>query len=341
MHTTVMTQGGSPGLFHRLKESLSARGLKLLLPAVALLMVGGVAVYAGFQFRPAEARLAHQPPAGGPQPVRTESTSAIVPVVDREPEPEPERSRHEHRSEVSPREALPPNPKPVPMAEVTKETRVPVLMYHEVGIGPNNLYVAQQELANHLDWLKRQGYTTITLAQLYQGLIKGEPIPEKSVVLTFDDGYSSFYATAAPMLKERGFTATLFVITDFVGMPGFITWDQARELVRDGFEMGAHTLSHPDLTVVGAERLKREVGQSKKVLEEELGIMVQFFCYPAGRHNDAVVTATSQAGYVGAVTTVYGAATPAQNPLVWQRVRISKGASAQAFAGQIRAAEGK
>lgn len=221
------------------------------------------------------------------------------------------------------------------------EARVPVLMYHEIAPGPNNLYVMPQELADHLEYLQQQGYTTIPLQHLYESFTKGRQLPSRPVVLTFDDGYLSFAVSALPILRGRRFTATLFVITGLVGKPGYITWEQARQIAGAGMEVGAHTVTHPDLARVDVERQRREVSESRRVLEAELGQPVRFFAYPAGRYNDKTLSAVKEAGFFGAVTTVYGPATPAQDPLQWQRIRINQGVSKEALGALLRAAEGR
>jgi peptidoglycan/xylan/chitin deacetylase (PgdA/CDA1 family) len=225
-----------------------------------------------------------------------------------------------------------------PVAEAQK---VPVLMYHEITQGPNALYVPPEELEGHLKWLQDHGYHGITLKQLYGHYTRGDKIPDHPIVLTFDDGYVSFYTNAMPLLKKYGFPGTLFVITGSVGKPGVVTWDQVRAALRQGMEIGAHTVNHPDLAISGHDSVVYEVTESKRVLEEEIGQTVSFFCYPAGRYNDSVVKAVKDAGYIGAVTTKFGLAEPDQNPLLWSRVRVNQGTGPAGLGALIRMAEGK
>lgn len=230
------------------------------------------------------------------------------------------RERHEHvKAEI-------------PKAE---RQRVPVLMYHEITPGPNNLYVAPDELTAHLQWLKENGYTAITLRRLYNHLVDGAPIPEKPVVLTFDDSYASHYDNAMPLLKQYGWPGTIFVITGSIGERGHMTWDQVRAAAREGMELGAHTINHPSLELLSGERLVREIAGSRKALQEETGQSIDFFCYPAGKLNDEVVRVTREAGFLGAVTTKPGLADADQDPFYWQRIRINKGLSPRGLAGLI------
>lgn len=228
-----------------------------------------------------------------------------------------------------------PPPPPVPAAE---RLPVPVLMYHEIVAGPNSLYVAPEELAGQLQWLKENGYTAITLKQLYDYYTEGKPVPAKPVVLTFDDGYSSYYWNALPLLKQYEWPGTLFVITGFVGERGYMTWDQVREAARQGTEIGSHTVRHPSLEQVSGERLVGEIAGSRNKLESELGQTIEFFCYPAGKWNEETLRVTREAGYLGAVTTKPGMAGVDQDLYRWQRIRINKGTSPKAFGSLILSA---
>lgn len=233
-----------------------------------------------------------------------------------------------------PAEPRPEAPAPGGRAEQTGESQrvrlsakpqgaVPILMYHVIAPGPNNLYVPPEELEAHLIYLAKQGYHGITLQRLYDHFNEGAPLPERPVVLTFDDGYADFDTAALPLLQKHGFTATLFVITGYVGDPGYITWEQAQAIVEAGIEIGSHTVSHPDLRTAGEKGLQRELGESRQTLEERLGVRADFFAYPAGRYNEKSLAVVRQ-HYRGAVTTASGMATPCQDPMLWQRVRINQ-----------------
>lgn len=214
---------------------------------------------------------------------------------------------------------------------------IPVLMYHEIGDGPGSLYLSASDFAAQLDRLQELGYQTISLRRLYDHMTKGAPVPERSVVLTFDDGYRSFHTRAVPLMKERGFTAALFVITGWVGRPGYVTWDEIRADAAAGFEMAAHTNDHLELPRLNTADGLWEARHSREVLERELGRPVPFFAYPAGRHDDRSVEIVRQAGFAGAVTTLPGPVTPDQDPFRWHRVRIGRGTSAATLERMLRA----
>jgi peptidoglycan/xylan/chitin deacetylase (PgdA/CDA1 family) len=236
-----------------------------------------------------------------------------------------------------------PSPEPsapaVDSAPVLPETQIPMLMYHEIAAGPNNLYVPPAELAAHLEYLKQNGYSPITLQQAYDNFTQGRKLPPHPIVLTFDDGYVSFYTNAWPLLKQHKAPGTLFVITGFVGKPGYVTWEQVKAMAGAGIEMGAHTVTHPDLRLVKGEQLQREVAESRRVLQEQSGQPVASFAYPAGKYNDQTLAAVKEAGYTIAVTTEPGAVTPCQASLEWKRIRINKGVTVQALASLLQRAE--
>lgn len=203
------------------------------------------------------------------------------------------------------------------------QVSVPVLMYHVMAAGPNNLYVAPEEFDAQLTWLTQQGYHAVTLQQLFDHFADDAPIPERPVVITFDDGYDNFYTAALPLLAKHKMVATLFVITGKVGQPGYITWEQTKAIAQAGMEIGSHTITHPDLRNVEAKGLQSELGDSQRILEERLGIPVRFFAYPGGRYSDQTLAAMSRY-YRGAVTTISGVATPCQDRLLLHRIRVGQ-----------------
>ena len=130
-------------------------------------------------------------------------------------------------------------------------------------------------------------------------------------MITVDDGYRSVYNVAYPILKKYGFTATLFIYTNFVGVSSkAITWEQLRELKAQGFTIGSHTIAHSDLTKQGEKedeaayirRLRREIIDSKKIIDEKLNQDTPFFAYPFGRANGVAAKIVHEAGYRLAAT---------------------------------------
>jgi peptidoglycan/xylan/chitin deacetylase (PgdA/CDA1 family) len=234
-------------------------------------------------------------------------------------------------------------PGPQPPAPARAGLRVPILMYHYIREPPNpndrvgvRLSVRPADFKAELDWLQANGYRTITFADLAAALTGSRTLPPKAVILTFDDGYEDFFTTAVPNLRDHGFDAVAYVVTGFIGRPGYLTRDQVVQLDRDELvEIGSHTQNHLDLTAVSAAQLRSEVAGSRAFLEELLGHEVLDFCYPAGRFNPAVVRAVQAAGYRDATTTAFGAWHSYGDRLAWTRVRVSGGEGLDEFARKV------
>lgn len=237
-----------------------------------------------------------------------------------------------------------PEPVPAPPPTIAPEDRIkqiPVLMYHEIGEVNNNNYVRRSEFEAQVKWLAENGYHAVTLAQVYAHINDFRPLPPKPVVITFDDGYATFRGTAVPILREQGYTATAFITTGLIGRPEHMTWAEVAELPGLGFEIGSHSVTHPDLRFLSGARLTRELVEARRELQERTGARVDFFCYPAGKFNDQTPEAIKAAGYLGAVTTEYGPVTLGQSPFLWSRIRIVRGETPGSFARKIRNATGE
>jgi len=211
------------------------------------------------------------------------------------------------------------------------ELKIPILMYHHIRDynDPNdkigtNLSVSIENFSKQLDLLVSRGYKTTNFLDIERG-----KVPDKPVILTFDDGYDNFYKNAYPELKKRSMTAVAYVITTPPG-GNYMTTDQLKEISSNNIEVGGHTVSHPDLTNISFERLTKEVSESKNILEEKLGSKVISFCYPAGKYNDAVMTAVKSAGYSFATTTKSGRA-HFDKSLELQRYRVNQDTKISSF----------
>lgn len=224
-----------------------------------------------------------------------------------------------------------PSPSPSPSAVPAGQTEpVPILMYHyirPVPTGSNSigrdLSVTPEGFAEQLKYLADHQFTTMTMQELADVRAKRLALPSNPIVLTFDDGYRDFYTNAWPLLRDHGFKATSFIITNAVDQPHYLTWEMIDEMQRSGLiEFGAHTLSHRDLPSLSDTSAKQEIEQSKQTLETHLGHPVRSFCYPAGRFTDRDVALVHSAGFEVAVTTKAGDAKPDQDALRLPRVRI-------------------
>jgi peptidoglycan/xylan/chitin deacetylase (PgdA/CDA1 family) len=229
-------------------------------------------------------------------------------------------------------------------AESGANAAVPVLMYHVIADPPPgaawpHLFVSPAEFAAQVTWLKVHGFEAVTLAQMWRHWHHGAPLPKRPVVLSFDDGYHSVAAVALPILAEHDWAGVLNLKVGNVGEPGGLTERQVRRLLAAGWELGAHTITHPDLRTLDDAGLEREVRGSRAVLRRRFGVPVDFFCYPAGRYDDRVVAAVRRAGFLGATTTDEGLATR-RDPYRLKRVRVSRGDGVRGLASALPARSG-
>src|SRR6201996_6046659 len=149
--------------------------------------------------------------------------------------------------------------------------RVPVLMYHEIAdiaATQSPLAVAPDVFANQLSYLRNAGFNTLTAGELAAILADGIGVlPERPVVLTFDDGYADFYSAALPLLKQNGFTGTIFMTTSGidkeVAESRMLTWRELAEVQQSGIEIGAHTVKHPQLDQLPEKLVRHELYDSK------------------------------------------------------------------------------
>ncbi len=153
------------------------------------------------------------------------------------------------------------------------------------------------------------------------------------MVISIDDGYRSVYNIAWPILKKYDFRATLFIYTDFVGASrNAITWDQLREMKKSGFEIGAHTISHCDLTKQNKgedtqaymARIEKELSRSKQIIDKKLNQNTVFLAFPYGRYNQRVLDMCKRLGYTIAVSVKKGSNPFFADPLSLRRNQILK-----------------
>lgn len=215
---------------------------------------------------------------------------------------------------------------------------VPVLMYHSVSDDPprdtRRLSVHPEAFAAQLATLEAMGCTTPSFGELGAALATGTPLPERSVVLTFDDGYADFHRHAAPLLDAHGFTATVFVTTGWLDDAGeqaagepldrMLSWAQVRELAAAGIEIGAHSHSHAQLDQIPGPALRAELRHSKALLEAGIGRSVTTLAYPFGYSSRRVRDEVAASGYrcAAAVTNAIGG--PGSDVLAVPRLTVRR-----------------
>lgn len=225
-----------------------------------------------------------------------------------------------------------PSPSPTPTSQdfsdlpYTYHSQVPILMYHEVNDAlENNLYLSVADFRSHLDYFATAGITPITMEQLWNHWENQAPLPEKPIVLTFDDGYRSMYTTVFPLLQERGWPGTFYCIADAVWSDAFVLEEMIGEMADGGMEIGSHTKSHTELDGLTGTNLSEQLTLSRDSLSTLSGTPVTQLCYPSGRYNVETMVAAEAAGYHCAVTTEYGFASLDQGLFSLKRIRINTG----------------
>jgi peptidoglycan/xylan/chitin deacetylase (PgdA/CDA1 family) len=188
---------------------------------------------------------------------------------------------------------------------------VPILVYHDIGPEPKGrMLIGVKSFAEQMRYLKTNGYRVISLRDFYDFISMNRQVPRKSVVLTFDDGYKSFLEYAYPVLKDLGFTATLFVYTDYVGAGRkALAWQDLARLAREGFEVEGHSKTHNDLRrqpgedeADHARRVRAEMEVPQRLFQQRFGQAARFLAYPYGAVDDAVIEGVREHGYVAAFT---------------------------------------
>ena len=216
---------------------------------------------------------------------------------------------------------------------------IPVLMYHKVSPDPHTgglgLRVPPEDFDWEMQYLKKNGYHAVGLGDVLDYFQQGKALPEKPIVITFDDGYKDNFQYAYPILRKYSYTATVFVVANTIGETNefdvkkhlqpenkMMDWSEVQSLATGGITIGSHTLTHPYLSQISTEEAMQEIVESKKVLEKGLGKEVQFFCYPYGDYNDAIANMVKEAGYRAATTTQLGLNNPDTSPYLLKRIRI-------------------
>ena len=220
------------------------------------------------------------------------------------------------------------------------------LMYHSIspGSAPHQFAVPVECFAAQMAWLARRGIRGVSARE---ALLAPRMDGQRVVVLTFDDGYLDNYTCALPVLQEHGFSATVFLPTDYVGRSNdwethgppaqHLGWEHVREMSRAGIEFGSHTASHLDPRSADVDTIRRELVDSKRRIEDEIGLEVVSFAYPYGFFRPEMPQLLAEAGYrLAFLAGTYGINRPDTSPYalhrtpIWGRDRLAQ------FAGKVR-----
>ena len=208
---------------------------------------------------------------------------------------------------------------------------LPILTFHDLDERPSVISIAPGVFQRSMKKLHESEYRTITLMEAVKCLSQGIPFPNRSFVITFDDGYQSVYDEAFPVLQQYGMSSTIFLT---VGKNRFakpdsrlpsiegrsmLNWREIKEMNMDGITFGAHTLTHPDLTRLPLDRVKAEICGSKTIIEDALSTPVSSFAYPYGRYNRRCRDIVQQY-FVCACSVKLGLIIGGSNPYTLERV---------------------
>lgn len=191
---------------------------------------------------------------------------------------------------------------------------ISILMYHQVDnvpieVDPLGIAMSSENFEKQMRYLYENAYQCISLAEavkIWQGKKKE---PDKTIVITFDDGFRDLYTTVRPILQQFGFTATVFLVVNQIGDLSnwegqapypLLSWDEVRELRQYGFTFGSHTLTHPFLTGLSDEDARREIRESKDYIEKQLGEKIDFFAYPYSDMDLRIQNIVQESGYLAA-----------------------------------------
>jgi len=225
-----------------------------------------------------------------------------------------------------------------------------ILLYHSIGVAEGSDYlklrVDKDSFNRQMEYLYEKKYNVVPLMELVDKLNRGtETENKKFIAITFDDGYADNLEFAAPILKKYGFTATIFISTGYLDGGGrqdkywekwsYLTTGNISELISSGFKIGSHSCSHGALTSLDDTSLRREISDSKKVLEGVVNSKANLFSYPHGDFNKRVEGILKEEGYIAACTSITGFNNNKSNVFELKRIEIRSGDSLQDFINKI------
>lgn len=198
---------------------------------------------------------------------------------------------------------LTPTPTPIPTWAVPGKVVCPILLYHHIGTASSpaasSYYISPADFEAQMKALRDWGYTSITISQLVEAIMNSTLLPNRPVVITFDDGNLNVYTNAFPTMQKYGFTGVMYIIANRLHADGYMGIDQIKEMAAAGWEVGSHSMTHADLREAH-DRLNFEIAQSRINLQEALGVPVRSFAYPYGEMDEVVGKQVQSYGYTSA-----------------------------------------
>lgn len=215
--------------------------------------------------------------------------------------------------------------------------RIPILMYHSIAYQEGNeLRIPKEKFREQMKYLYDNGYTPLSMDELYSHMVFGTKVPEKPIVITLDDGYVDNYTNAYPVLKEFGFKATVFMITGAATDTAYLNWEQIKEMDSNGVSIEAHTVTHPKLNELSKDKQLIEIRDSKLALEKYLQREIKYFAYPYGEFNDDTLYLMQELGYKMSLSTMGGQACKSDGIYKLHRIYVSNNHSMDRFKDSVR-----
>ncbi|MEU9284776.1 polysaccharide deacetylase family protein [Streptomyces sp. NPDC048275] len=220
---------------------------------------------------------------------------------------------------------------------------VPILMYHSIATAPNDatreLSVAPEAFAEQLELLGDLGFTPVNTSDLGASWRSGGPLPERPVLITFDDGYEGVHRHGLPVLAKHGFASTLFVSTGWLrgtydtgsSLDTMLDWDQVRQLADEQVEIGGHSHTHPQLDQLDDDALRFEVLRCREIIADELEVRPASFAYPYGYSSRRVRHTVREAGFAQSLAVGNALARRRQGPYALQRVTVRRSTGIEEF----------
>jgi len=211
-----------------------------------------------------------------------------------------------------------------------------VLLYHHIDHKVSQWHVTPEKFETQLKFLAQNGYHTISMETYMNAVQHNGALPDKPIVITFDDGGADNFTYALPLLQRYGMTATFFIVSEWVGTKGFMTWNEVVALKQAGMEIGAHTMHHLFLTHLPVWRQFLEIFIARLTIELHIKSPVMFFAYPYNDHNKMTVTLTRFSGFWAALAVAPHKSDVSNDPLEIPRATVLSGEGMNTFMLVVR-----
>ena len=220
------------------------------------------------------------------------------------------------------------------------------LLYHSINRrNPAKTAISEEAFEAQLSFLHREGYSILSLAQAIDFISDKQEVPQRAVLLTFDDGFADNVLTALPLLRDYGMTATLFLVSTYIGQKydwnpqardniRHLRWDELQSWLEAGCEIGGHTHTHSRMTGSSAREMLDAVLINKQIVEENLHTRLRAFSYPYGAHNQMAQDLVSKY-YELAFSVDRGSWDPGVDRFAINRLEVKPGWGIEEFAEQL------